>query len=85
MALVKKTYSITSHHDEWVKARVASGKYATDSEYLRELIRRDEEETEKLEALRAALIEGEQSGISSRSPDDILQAVLARKGLDGKV
>ena len=71
MALVKKTYSITDHHDEWIKSRIASGEYATDSEYVRDLIRRDEKQTEELEKIRAALIEAEQSGTSNKTVDEI--------------
>lgn len=78
MALVKKTYSITDHHDQWIKSRVESGDYATDSEYLRDLIRRDEQEAEKIAALRSALIAGEESGISNRTPEEIKQGVIAK-------
>ncbi len=78
MPMVKKTYSITDQNDQWVKDQVATGRYATDSEYLRDLIRRDQEKQSEVERIRAALIEGEQSGISDRTPDDIRDDVLKR-------
>ncbi len=83
MGLVKKTYSITDQNDEWVKSQVATGRYATDSEYLRDLIRRDQEKQEEIETIRAALIEGEKSGISDRTPDQIMQSVIDRKRKNG--
>lgn len=57
---------------EWVQAQIDSGKYANASDYVRDLIRRDQE---KRELLRQALIEGEQSGESSRNVKDIMRDV----------
>ena len=54
--------------DDWVKSRISSGKYGNDSEYIRDLIRRDQN---SLEALQALLIEGELGGESNRSVKDI--------------
>ncbi len=85
MAIVKKTYSITDRNDAWVKAQVESGRYATDSEYLRDLIRKDEERQSDVEAIRAALIEGEESGLSDMTPDQIMDKVIARKRKNGEL
>jgi putative addiction module CopG family antidote len=38
------------------------GHYTDDSEYIRDLIRREQERSSGIEAIRAALIEGETSG-----------------------
>jgi len=46
----------------WVEDCVHSGRYANASDYIRDLIRQDHL---KLEQLRQALIEGENSGPSS--------------------
>jgi antitoxin ParD1/3/4 len=46
----------------WVKECVQSGRYANASDYVRDLIRKDHL---KLEQLRQALIEGENSGPST--------------------
>jgi antitoxin ParD1/3/4 len=56
---------------EWVEDRVKSGQYANASDYVRDLIRRDQE---KREALVAALIEGEKSGTSRRTVRQIAAA-----------
>lgn len=66
----------------WVEAQVESGHYSNASDYVRDLIRRDQEYQDKREALVKALITGEKSGISSRTLDDIWKDVKARHGLD---
>ncbi|MCG7984657.1 MAG: hypothetical protein JAY90_18140 [Candidatus Thiodiazotropha lotti] len=44
MPMVKHTYSITETLDRYIKDRVGTGEYASDSEYLCELICRDQDE-----------------------------------------
>ena len=85
MSTVRKTISFTSQHDAWIKARIASGDYANDSEYVRDLIRRDQQESEKFQALKTAIQEGLDSGISSRSVKDIMRDVEERLRVDGKL
>jgi antitoxin ParD1/3/4 len=43
-------------------ARSAGGHYTNDTEYIRDLIRREQERAAEMDAVRAALIEGEKSG-----------------------
>jgi antitoxin ParD1/3/4 len=59
----------------WIDAQVDSGTYANASDYIRDLIRHDQQERE---ALRLALIEAEQSGTSPRKVGDILRETKAR-------
>lgn len=44
MALIRKSISFTEQHDEWLKSQIESGRYANESEYIRDLIRRDQHE-----------------------------------------
>lgn len=85
MAVVRKTITLTEQQGDWVKTRIATGDFTNDSEYFRDLIRRDQARAAQLETVRAALIEGEQSGISPRSADDILQAARAKLKADGTI
>lgn len=78
MATVRKTISFTDQHEAWIKARIASGDYASDSEYVRDLIRRDQQENEKFQTLKAAIVEGLESGKSSRGVKDIMRDVERR-------
>lgn len=68
MSMIRKTITITKQMNDWVKAQISSGKYGNDSEYIRDLIRRDQN---SLEVLQALLIEGELGGESNRSVRDI--------------
>lgn len=62
MSTVRKTITLTDQQDSWVKAQIQAGHYTNDSEYIRDLIRREQERMGQLEVVRAALIEGENSG-----------------------
>ena len=71
MAMTRKTITITDQMDDWVKGQVESGKYGNDSEYFRDLIRKDQSKEDNLETLRNLLVEGEQRGSSDLSVTDI--------------
>ncbi len=62
MSTVRKTITLTDQQDNWIKAQILAGHYTNDSEYVRDLIRREQERAAHIDVLRAALIEGEQSG-----------------------
>ena len=62
MTTVRKTITLTDKQDNWIKVQIENGHYTNDSEYIRDLIRREQERSAQLDALRAALIEGEESG-----------------------
>jgi antitoxin ParD1/3/4 len=62
MAIARKTITITDQQDAWIKAQIRLGGFTNDSEYIRDLIRRDQARNAEIEALRSELIRGEQSG-----------------------
>ena len=66
MATVRKTITLTDHQDDWIKAQVKGGDYTNDSEYIRDLIRREQERSAEVEVVRTALIEGEKIGKPKR-------------------
>jgi antitoxin ParD1/3/4 len=59
---VRKTITLTDKQDGWIKAQIEAGRYTNDSEYIRDLIRREQERCAEIEAIRASLIEGEAGG-----------------------
>lgn len=66
MSTVRKTITLTDQQDNWIKAQILAGHYTNDSEYIRDLIRREQERSAQLDAMRAALVEGENSGTPQR-------------------
>lgn len=63
---------------DWVEAQIESGHYSNSSDYVRDLIRRDQEYQDKREILIKALEVGENSGISKRTLDEIWKDVKAK-------
>lgn len=63
--------SLPNPMKDWVDAQIEGGKYASVSDYVRDLIRRDQIKQDKREALIQALIDGEESGVSPRQVPEI--------------
>lgn len=81
MGMHRKTITLTEQQDNWVKSQIESGHFGNDSEYIRDLIRKDQQAKERLAILRQALVEGESSGESK--PLDISAIKAAgRKRVD---
>jgi antitoxin ParD1/3/4 len=59
------SFSIGEHFSEFVEEQVREGRYSSASDVVRAALRLLEEQEAQLAALRAALIEGEQSGPST--------------------
>ena len=85
MAMVKKSITVTDQQEQWMQAQLASGNYASDSELLRDLIRKEQMRAAEIEAIRLKLIEAEQRGFSTRSSENIVNGVIARKQTNGEV
>ncbi len=64
--------SLPEQMKHWIEAKVAGGRYHNASEYIRDLIRKDQNNLEKTEAFRAAILAGRDSGIDTRSFDEII-------------
>ncbi len=75
--------TLGDHFDGFIARQIATGRYKTASEVMRAALRLLEHETQTREALILALIEGEESGISDRTPDDIFEEVKAEAKRDG--
>ena len=54
--------SLPDQMREWVQAQIEGGKYASGSDYIRDLIRRDQARRDGVEALQRAIDEGFESG-----------------------
>ena len=79
MTTVTMNISLTDDLKAFVDTRVKSGSYSSASEYVRDLLRRDEERA-KEEKFRALIEEGMQSE-SAGDWDDLRVAFLAESGV----
>ncbi len=78
MATVRKTITLSGDQNDWIKAQIAGGGFTNDSEYIRDLVRRDRAQQDKLVNLKAAIAEGLESGVSDKKLGDIWNAAEAR-------
>lgn len=46
---------------DWVESQIKTGQYANNSDYMRDLIRKDQQRTEKLKILQEAITKGLES------------------------
>ena len=74
----RKSITFTHAHNEWLKAQVTSGQHRSESEMISDLIQERQNCNTGIEAIRLALIEGEKSGISDQTPEDIRKDVQER-------
>lgn len=61
----------------WVEAQTRTGRYSNASDYVRDLIRKDQERAEKIAAMQALVSEGLESGPGTRSMAELLDAAKA--------
>ncbi len=85
MGTVRKTITLTDKQDAWIKAQIAKGDFTNDSEYIRDLVRREQERNAKFQALQQAIQEGLDSGVSDRTVPEIMEEVEARLHADGRL
>lgn len=75
--------SLGEHFEEYVTAQVEAGRFGNRSEVIRDALRDHEEKQRKIEALRRALIEGEESGLYRPfNMDEVIAAAQQKAGLD---
>lgn len=62
MSTTRKTITLTEQQNKWVKSQISNGNYTNDSEYFRDLVRRDQRQNNygasKEERLKAAIQAG---------------------------
>ena len=85
MGTVRRTITLTDQQDRWVEAQITAGDFTDDSEYIRDLMRRDQRYSTRIQALRAAIQEGLDSGISEKTVPQVMDEVEARLRADGRL
>lgn len=76
------TVSLGAYYENMIQSYIAHGRYNNASEVIRAALRHLEEDEVKLETLKAALIEGENSGIvEDFDPDVFIKKINARNNV----
>jgi antitoxin ParD1/3/4 len=83
MAMVKKSITVTDQQEDWIQQQMNSGHYGTDSELIREALREKQNRMAEVEAIRTLLIEGENSGVSKMTPEELIEAVIENRRRNG--
>ena len=81
--MARASISISPPNDAWIKLQIDSEEFSSRSEVVNDLIRKARKKQDEIEIIRAALIEGEKSGTSDRTPDDIISAVIQKRRENG--
>ena len=62
----------------WIDHRVSEGRYSSASDYVRDLVRRDQEaEPDDVEWVRGLIAEGDASGIIDKDAREVLRDIMA--------
>jgi len=67
----------------WVQERIDEGQYASSSDYVRDLIRKDQSRRAKIEALQQAITEGLESGEPKAFSMDAFKSRMMTSGNNG--
>lgn len=78
MSMIKKSITVTDQQEAFIQSQLATGRYASDSEVIREALREKELRIAEIDALRAKLIASESSGLSDRTAEEVRAAAKKR-------
>lgn len=62
----------------WVEQQAQSGRYSNSSDYMRDLIRRDQERALKIANMQASVTEGLESGVGVKSMEELKTLARSR-------
>ncbi|PST17647.1 type II toxin-antitoxin system ParD family antitoxin [Rhizobium sp. JAB6] len=70
--------SLPDRMKDWVEAQAKTGRYSNASDYVRDLIRRDQARSDKIAAMQRFVDDGLKSGVGSRSKNELFAAAFER-------
>lgn len=85
MGAVRKSITFTEQQDNWIKFKIQKGDFTNDSEYIRDLVRRDQDRNAKIIELKKAIEDGLNSGVSDKKVSDIMNDVEKMMKINGEL
>ena len=79
--MIRKTISMPDAMSRYIDKRVKAGQYGNDSEYIRDLVRKDQGRSQAIANVQKAIDEGLASGVSDRTVDEIFAEAKRRVAL----
>ena len=73
------SFSIPPAMLQWLETRVAEGQYTDPGDYLRDLLRREQDAAEETEWLREQIDIGRASGIIDKDPREVIEEIIAER------
>ncbi|MCR9266920.1 MAG: type II toxin-antitoxin system ParD family antitoxin [Alphaproteobacteria bacterium] len=77
-AMATMNVSLPDAMKDWVEAQSATGRYSNASDYVRDLIRRDQDRQAKIAHMQGLVTEAVKSGAGTRSMSDLRQAARSQ-------
>ncbi len=71
--MVTMNISLPDPMRDWVESQASGGQYANNSDYVRDLIRKDQQRVAKFEALQNAITKGIESGSAGELDMDAIK------------
>jgi antitoxin ParD1/3/4 len=78
LSMATMNVSLPDPMKDWVEAQARTGRYSNASDYVRDLIRRDQTRNDKIAAMQSFVEAGLQSGVGIRSKDELFAEAVAR-------
>ena len=63
--------SLPAKMKQWVESQTVGGRYANASDYMRDLVRKDQLQIEAVQTLKKIVDDALASGISTRTPEEL--------------
>lgn len=77
--------SLPDEMKSWAEAQTEGGRYSNVSDYMRDLIRRDQQRAKAIADLRTLIDEGVESGISDMTMDQIFDEAMRQAATTGPI
>ncbi|MGM0946652.1 MAG: ribbon-helix-helix domain-containing protein [Bacteroidota bacterium] len=85
MKTVRKTITVTQKQSDWIKSRLEAGDFTNESEYIRDLLRKDQYQNSEFTITKALIEEGLESGVSEAGIPEIMREVEEKMKRDGRL
>mgnify|MGYP006160122093 CR=1 FL=1 len=71
MGVIRKSISFTEQQDTYIRSLIEKGFYTNDSEYARDIVRKEQENRRNIIDLQDTVLDGMESGVSNETIDRI--------------